>query len=271
MAESQVTSAGYLARRNPTVKAAVALLLSVFLLLAIDPATPLLFLAATLVAGIALGRVPPGQYARAFVPLVLIGLGFVWTNALFATAGPGDTFWPVGPLRVSARGLAFGIAIALRGVAIGALSLTFVLTTDPTGLVVSLVRHARLPFRIGYALLAGYRFLPFLAEEYQQVRLAHRLRGLTLDQSPGARLGAPLRLAFPLLAGAARRAARIGVAMDSRGFSAADGRTRTTLRHVPFGAADALFAVLCLAVAAGLFSLSAAAGWLRLWDGRFAA
>jgi energy-coupling factor transport system permease protein len=264
-------ASGFLGRRNPTVKAAVALVLSVFLLLAIDPATPLLFLAATLLAGTTLGRVPPARYARALVPLVVIGLGFVWTNALFATVAPGDTLWPVGPLRVSARGLAFGIAIALRGVAIGALSVTFVLTTDPTDLVVSLVRHARLPFRIGYALLAGYRFLPFLAEEHEQVRLAHRLRGLGLDSRPLARLAAPLRLAFPLLASAVRRAARIGVAMDSRGFSAASGRTRTTLRHVPLGAADITFGLLSLAVAAGLFSLSAAAGWLRLWDGRFAA
>jgi energy-coupling factor transport system permease protein len=261
----------FLSRRNPTVKGGLVLVLSLLLVLVLDPITPLLFLVPTLAAGVTLGRVPPRAYARAVIPLVMVGLGFVWTNALFAGGGADDVTHAVGPLSVSERGLAFGLAIALRGLAIGALSLTFVLTTDPTDLAVSLVRHAKLPFRIVYALLAGYRFLPFFSAEYAQVRLAQRLRGGGVRRAVVARAGEPFRLLLPLLALAIRRASRIGVAMDSRGFSAADGRTRTTLRVVQLDGRDAVFALATGGAAVGLMWISAAAGWLRLWDGRFAA
>ena len=261
----------FLSRRNPAVKGALVFTLSLLLVLVLDPITPVLFLLPTLAAGIALGRIPVSAYARALMPLALVGVGFVWTNALFAVGAEGDVVRGLGPFRVSERGLAFGTAIALRGIAIGALSVTFVLTTDPTDLAVSLVTHARLPFRIVYALLAGYRFLPFFTAEYAQVRLAQRLRGAVSGGTVPRRLAEPFRLALPLLALAIRRATRIGVAMDSRGFSAADARTRTTYRHVPLDARDAAFVLVTLTAAGLLFALSAAAGWLRFWDGRFSA
>lgn len=260
----------YLARRNPTVKAALAFVLSLVLVLVLDPITPLLFLTLTLGAGLLAGRIPLGAYLRAFVPLVLVGLGFVWTNALFAVTAEGDVTHVLGPFRISERGLAFGTAIALRGLAVGALSVTFVLTTDPTDLAVSLVRHARLPFRIVYALLAGYRFLPYFTAEYAQVRLAQRLRGGG-PSSARRRLTEPARLVLPLLALAIRRATRIGVAMDSRGFSAATSETRTTYRQVPLTWRDALMALITATTAALLIAAGAAGGWLRFWDGRFAA
>jgi energy-coupling factor transport system permease protein len=268
----------YLWRRNPTVKFATVLLLSLCLVLVIDPLTPCLFLALTLLAGVALGRIAPGAYARALAPLLLVALGFVLTNALFAAPPAGGQdgapsvappLWTWGPLRLTLPGLLFGLAIGLRGLAIGALSVTFVLTTDPTDLVVSLIRHGRLPFRIGYALLAGYRFLPFFAQEVEQVRLAQRVRGLVRSASPWARLGASLGAILPLGSSALRRAARVAVAMDSRGFAAT--RRRTYFRHVPLDWRDGLFLVGSGAVAAGLLALGAAGGWLRLWDGRFSA
>jgi energy-coupling factor transport system permease protein len=260
----------YLWRRNPTVKFAAALLLSLLLTLVIDPLTPLLFLGGTLLAGLALGGVRPATYARALAPLLLVAAGFVWSNALFAAApDAAGVLWRWGPFRVSAPGLLFGLGIALRGLAIGALSLTFVLTTDPTDLVVSLIRHGRLPFRIGYSLLAGVRFLPFFAQEYEQVRLAQRVRG-QVEQGPLAfRLQRRAGYLLPLLASAVRRAARVAVAMDSRGFAAA-GR-RTYYREVPLNGWDAAFALATAAFALALLAFSRYAGWLRLWDGRFAA
>jgi energy-coupling factor transport system permease protein len=265
-----VTPQPYLRRRNPAVKAGVALALSLLLTLVIDPLTPLLATAITLAAGTFAGGVAPRAYARALVPLGLVAVGFVWSNALFAvTADAGGATWQLGPLRASEAGLLFGLAIGLRGFAIGALSLTFILTTDPTDLVVSLIRHGRLSYRVGYALLAGFRFLPFFAQEYEQVRLAQRVRGRTGGRPPLARVREPFVYLLPLLSGAVRRAARIAVAMDARGFTAA-GR-RTYFRDVPLGWADLLFAFGALAVYASLFAAGAAGGWLRFWDGRFSA
>lgn len=251
----------YLRRRNPTAKLAVALAISLLLVLVIDPVTPLLFLAATLAAGVALGEIRASTYARAIAPLLAVALGFVWSNALFATPAPGDQIlasW--GPVRISESGLRFGVGIALRGLAIGILSVTFIRSTDPTDLVVSLIHDARLPFRVGYALLAAYRFLPFVAQEYVQIRLAQRVRGVTRSPVAGV---------LPLFATAIRRATRIAVAMDARGFAAA-GR-RTSFRVLPFTYADIAFALVAVAVALALLCAGAAGGWLRFWDGRFSA
>src|SRR5439155_536570 len=114
-----------------------------------------------------------------------------------------------------------------RGLAIGMLSLAFVWTTDPTDLVVSLIAHARLPFRIGYPLLAGYRFLPFFADERAQVRLARRVRGVAPRGPLGGVRDAGGEL-ITLLAEATRRATRIAVAMDARAFAAATRGSRPT-------------------------------------------
>ena len=257
-----------LARRDPAVKFAVVLALSLLLVLVIDPVTPALFLTLTIGAALLLGGVGPALIARALVPLGVIAIGFVWTNALFATTHE-DATWTVGPFRASEAGLRFGIAIALRGLAIGMLSLTFVWTTDPTDLVVSLIRHARLPFRVGYPLLAGYRFLPFFADEYAQVRLARRVRGEAPAQSPLALVRRASGELVTLLSDAVRRATRIAIAMDARAFAAAD--RRTYYRESRVTRADAAFALATLGIAVGILALTAAAGWLRIWDGRFAA
>src|SRR2546428_5228068 len=150
-----------LARLDPAVKLAVVLGLSLLLVLVIDPVTPTLFLAATVAVALAFGGVRPGLIARALVPLGIVAIGFVWTNPLFATSHEPPT-WTLGPLRASEAGLRFGLAIAVRGLAIGMLSLAFVWTTDPTGLLVHLIHHARLPFRLGYPPLPAYRLLPLL-------------------------------------------------------------------------------------------------------------
>ncbi len=257
-----------LADRDPTVKLAVVFVLSLLLVLVIDPVTPALFLAVALFAAMALGGVRPATVGRAIVPLGFVAIGFVWTNAIFAVSHEPAT-WTFGPIRASEAGLRFGLAIALRGLAIGMLSLAFVWTTDPTALVVSLIRHARLPFRIGYPLLAGYRFVPYLADEFEQIRLARRVRGERAGATPAALARRALGEVVTLLADAVRRATRTAIAMDARAFGAA--RTRTYYRETRITRADAIFAATAIAVALLILFVSASAGWLRIWDGRFAA
>lgn len=258
-----------LSRRDPTVKLVLVAVLSLLLVAVIDPVTPLLFLVLTIAAGSIAGRVRTMDLVRSLLPLLVVAAGFAWSNAAFAVPPPGSAVWALGPLRLSDAGLRFGLAIGLRGLAIGALSVVFVRTTDPTSLVVSLIQNGRLPFRIGYAFLAGYRFLPFLGEELERVRLAQRVRGELSPQGPLARLRATGRWVLPLLSEAVRRASRTAVAMDARGFGSATERTYR--RPTPIRASDIVFALMSLAVGFALLAAGAAGGWLRLWDGRFSA
>ena len=260
----------YLRRRNPTVKFTVVLVLSLLLTVVLDPWTPLLLLGITLIAGLWLGRLPLRTYGGALLPLLLIGLGFVWSNALFsAYPDEAGVLARLGPLRVSTPGLVFGTALAVRGLAIGVLSVTFILTTDPTDLIVSLIRHARLPYRLGYPLLAAYRFLPFFRQEYRQIALARRVRGVLEQGFIWQRLWRRAGYIVPLLSSAVRRAAHIAIAMDSRAFAAAT--SRTYYRMVPLTLADGLFAAAAVGVGLAIVGASGYFGWLRLWDGRFIA
>src|SRR5207253_7195353 len=182
----------------------------------------------------------------------------VWSNAVFA-ATQGPATWTIGPVHASEAGLRFGLAIAIRGIAIGMMSLAFVWTTDPTDLVVSLIQHARVPFRIGYPLLAGYRFLPFFADEYAQVRLARRVRG-AVARGPLGRAREAVGELVTLLSDATRRATRIAIAMDARGFAAA--RERTYWREAPLTLGDLVFVIVAIGFVAGLLAFSGAMGWL---------
>jgi len=247
-----------LARRDPTVKLAVILGISLLLIFIVDPVTPALFLAVAIAAALA-GGARPKTIARALVPLTVLGVGFVWSNTVFA-ATQGPATWTIGPIHLSEPGLRFGLAIAIRGIAIGILSLTFVWTTDPTDLVVSLIRHARLPFRIGYPLLAGYRFLPFFTDEYAQVRLARQVRGARPRGLLGRGREAVGEL-VTLLSDATRRATRIAIAMDARGFAAATERTYYRDARLAWG--DAVFVVGAAIATTALLMLSAWIGALR--------
>jgi energy-coupling factor transport system permease protein len=247
-----------LAQRDPTVKLAVILGISLLLIFIVDPVTPALFLAVAIAVALA-GGARPKTIARALVPLTVLGVGFVWSNTVFA-ATQGPATWTIGPIHLSEPGLRFGLAIAIRGIAIGILSLTFVWTTDPTDLVVSLIRHARLPFRIGYPLLAGYRFLPFFTDEYAQVRLARQVRGARPRGLLGRGREAVGEL-VTLLSDATRRATRIAIAMDARGFAAATERTYYRDARLAWG--DAIFVVGAAIATTALLMLSAWIGALR--------
>jgi len=247
-----------LARRDPTVKLAVVFAISLLLILIVDPVTPSLFLVVAI--GVALaGGTRPATILRALVPLSILGVGFVWSNAVFA-ATQGPATWTIGPVHASESGLRFGLAIAIRGMAIGLFSLAFVWTTDPTDLVVSLIQHARVSFRIGYPLLAGYRFLPFFTDEYAQVRLARRVRG-AVPRGPLGRAREAVGELVTLLSDATRRATRIAIAMDARAFAAAT--RRTYYRETRLTWDDALFVLAAAVTTTALLVLSAWLGSLR--------
>ncbi len=260
----------WLCRRNPTAKLAAHLLLSLLLTVVFDPVTPLAFLVAALVVGRLGARIPLRLFLRALAPVALLGATLVLSYALFAATTPGTQglgLWTWGPVTATARGATIGLSLAERGMAIAAFTLVVVLSTDPTSLVRSLVQQARLPARLAYPALAAYRFLPLLQEEYETIRLARRLRGQGRRRGPLAAFRERAGLLVPLLAGAIRRAERVAVAMDSRGFNGR--RPRTHYRLTRFNAADAWMLAGTVALGGGLLIVSATLGVLRVWLGGF--
>ncbi|WP_125130211.1 energy-coupling factor transporter transmembrane component T [Microbacterium sp. 10M-3C3] len=244
---------GALGGLNPLAKLAAPLPAMLVLVFVRDLTTPLLF-AALAYAVLAVGARWSGRLALVLLVAVPVAVGVLGSAlALWADAArlpPSPVVLDVGGVALTAGALEVGYATATRLGAIASLALIGGLTTSGADLVRSLVQQARVPYRIGYAALAGIRFVPRFGRELEQIRRAHRVRGAR--PGPLAALARGAGSVVPLLAGGIRHAERVALAMDARAFGAHP--TRTERYVVPFRARD-------LAFMAGFWTLSAALLW----------
>jgi energy-coupling factor transport system permease protein len=256
----------FLHRVTPSAKLVVAASIMLAVTLVFDPVTPALLVGLALMLLRTLGRISLHTIGRALWPAIVAALGFFWVAVAFPRANEAATVVAqLGPLAVTSEALWRGGAISLRVLCFAVYSMLFVLTTDPTDVMLALVQHWRVPASIAYAALAAYRFVPLFATEAESIRLAHRVRGLGEGRGLGGRVEVARRFAIPLLASAIRRAERVAIAMESKGF---DGHSpRTYFRTLHWSTIDVLFLVAMLAAFAGIFALSRSLGFLQLWDG----
>ena len=225
----------WLTGRNPTVKLALLFACSAVTLFLLDPVT-LAVLYVVAVLGVAVTtHAGARRLLVAQLPFVAFGVGLVVVNAL---SRPGTPVLTGLPVRVTAEGLVVGLALALRTLVIGVLSVGFLLSTPPQLLMTSLTQQARLSPRISYAMLAGYRLLHVLPQQWQTIRDAHAVRA-PLDRRGRPAFGprAFARSAFALLVVSIRAGERIALALESRGLGSGP---RTTWRPVPLDRRDLL-------------------------------
>jgi len=220
-----------LAQAHPLAKIAAAFVLMLALFVTIDPVTPTLVLIAE-AAAIPLIGIPPRALLRRALPVFIAALGIGFFNALLS----GD--------------VAGGVATALRLVGIAIAGIVAVASIDPTDLADALVEHLHAPRRFTVGALAAFRLMPLFADEWQTIALARRARGLET-----ARVAAFFSMTRSLLVAAIRRATRLAVAMDGRGF--ADPGCHTFARPRAFARRDwwliaSSFAVATLATGASI-------------------
>jgi len=247
-----------LARRNPSVKLLLMLVVSVAVMFVLDPVTPsVLFLVAF--AATAIGaRMPVASLARSLAPFLLFAFSVFVVNVL---TRPGEVLWQAGMLRVTSEGILVGLALAGRTMLTGLLAVAFLSSTDGVALVNSLHQQARLNVRVAYAILAGYRMLQDLGTEWTTIRQAQLVRcPLGRTGRPTARLRRLLASVFALLVGSIRRGERVAHTLELRGL----GRTpRTVWQPVPLGRADVWFAIVVLVTLAAILAAAGASGVLR--------
>ena len=229
-----------LGRMSPLVKLAIAVGWFVALASTTRIAPPLVLATIVLALALAVGRVNAVALARAVAPLWLVAASIGMFNAVFAAANTDPAALElarIGPLRLTEPGLAAGVGLAARVVAIAAVGATFAQTTDSTRLVDSLVQQARAPERFAYGALAAYQAVPRFAEDLVTLRQARRIRGLRGTLRP--------RLLVGLLVLAIRHGDRMALAMDARGFGRGE---RTHYRDVRWTRLDAIAAAVGFAV-----------------------
>jgi energy-coupling factor transport system permease protein len=248
-----------LGRRNPVAKLAGAFGLVFVLIVAADPVTAAVALAAELLV-VPLAGIRYGVLLRRLAPLVIAALGVFVVTLLFTTRRGGAELLP----GVTVESLNTSLGMALRLVALALPGVLAFASTDPTDLADSLIQQARVPARFAIGALAAWRLAPLLAAEWEALTLARRARGIDAGRSPVARVRLFANTTFALLVGAIRRGTRLAAAMDARGFDS--GLPRTVARPQRFGAADGLLVAGCLAVGAVAVGVSVALGTFRpLW------
>ncbi|WP_298591626.1 energy-coupling factor transporter transmembrane protein EcfT [uncultured Kocuria sp.] len=259
MAPSSRTS--LLGRTNAVVKLAGALLLTVVLLLSADPVTSgTVLLGEVLLLALA-GQHPFALLRRAW-PVVVAALVSGWGTALLAEDS-GPVLLDLGVTGISAGSVAAGAAIALRGLALALPGLMLVLTTDPTDLADGLAQTLRLPARFVLASLAALRLVGVMVSEWATLAMARRARGAGSGYGPVGALREFGGQAFTLLVQSLRRATRLSVTMEARGFGAGP---RTWARVPGYSWRDAVVLAGCAAAAAAGPAVSVLLGTHRfIW------
>jgi energy-coupling factor transport system permease protein len=248
-----------LAAANPVAKLLAAVLLMAVLLVSVDAITALVVLAGLAVALPFSGLPLPALAARTWpIPIAALSVGVL--NVLFADPA-GAELIRIGPIVIGSQNVASGIGLGLRLMAVASCGVLAVATTEPTRLADSLIQQLHLSPRFAVGALAAARLVPMVAAEWQILSLARRARGV----STGSPLNA-LRLLFgkvlALLVGAVRRAGRLAVAMEARGFGTRP--CRTIARPERIERRD-----LLLVAAATVLGLAAVAVSLALGSWRF--
>lgn len=209
----------WLGQRCPTVLLALLVLVSAVSVLILDIRTLGILYGALVVGVLATARIGVRRLLLAQIPFAGFGLGVVMVNAL---SRPGTELWPHLPVRVSAEGIAIGIALALRTLVIGVGAVAFTHVTEPKRLMMSLIRHAHVSPCYAYALLAGHRLLDTLPAQWRtlaQARLIRRANAPRGKQGRRLTLREHASCAFALLVGAIRSSERIAFTLESRGLA----------------------------------------------------
>lgn len=250
MIEHYQRSNHFLQRVNPTLKLISVLSVIFFMIVIFDPWTPLILLVLTLSAVAVLGGVSIRFLLLILLPFSFFAFSFVWISVAFPDERGQTILFSIGSMPVAKENLVIGISLGLRSIVFASWSLLFVLTTEPSKFMLSLIQHCKLPPRFGYGMMAAYQFLPLFKQELDQVRAAHRIRGLGEPRGIVGRFKETKRYIIPLLASAIRKAERVAIAMESKGF---DGSRKRSFYHVvPWTKYDLIFSIGVITLYTGL-------------------
>ena len=201
-------------------------------------------------------RVPVRRLLLATSP-VLLAVPLTGVSIALYGRASGREWFDLGFAHVTDGSLVLALATMLRVLAVGLPSVALFVRVDPTDLADGLAQVLRLPARFVLGALAAIRMMTLLGQDWRQLAMARRARGL----GDGPRLRRAASMSFALLVVALRRATTLAVAMESRGFGA-PGR-RTWARPARLGGRE--WGMIAVLVGIGVVSIavSVAAGTWR--------
>ncbi|ROR31157.1 energy-coupling factor transport system ATP-binding protein [Curtobacterium sp. JUb34] len=233
---------------QPVASLVGVLALGVCLVLSLDVVSAAVALALEL-ALLPLLRLPVRTLLLRVSP-VLVAVPLTAVSIALYGRPSGREWFDFGFAHVTDGSLTLALATALRVLAVGLPAVALFVRVDPTDLADGLAQVLRLPARFVLGALAAIRMMTLLVDDWRQLAMARRARGL----ADTGRLRRGASMAFALLVLALRRATTLAVAMESRGFGA-PGR-RTWARVARFAGPE--WAMVAVLVGIGVVSIAVA-------------
>ncbi|WP_307861011.1 ATP-binding cassette domain-containing protein [Curtobacterium flaccumfaciens] len=204
---------------QPVASLVGVLALGVCLVLSLDVVSAAVALAVEL-ALLPLLRLPVRTLLLRVSP-ILVAVPLTAVSIALYGRPSGREWFDFGFAHVTDGSLTLALATALRVLAVGLPAVALFIRVDPTDLADGLAQVLRLPARFVLGALAAIRMMTLLVDDWRQLAMARRARGL----ADTGRLRRGASMAFALLVLALRRATTLAVAMESRGFGAPGRRT----------------------------------------------
>ncbi|NQD42551.1 ATP-binding cassette domain-containing protein [Glutamicibacter halophytocola] len=241
----------WLAKINPLAKLGAVAAATLPLITTLDWVSALVVVAATILAFPLAGLSPARFFKRAW-PLLIAGVVAAWGIALVGQDS-GAVYAQLGIFSITEGSVHGGIATGLRAFALALPCILLLATTNPSDLGGALSQQLRVPHRFVLGALAGMRLLGLMVEEFATLGLARRARGVGSFGTVAQRISAKLGQCLALLVQALRRAGRLAVTMEAKGFGIGQ---RTWIRTATFTSKDA--AVLLAGIVLGTVAVGAA-------------
>lgn len=216
----------FLHHRNPVIKLLLLAIVTIIVCLSYFPVLPIITFCLAFILTWTAGKIPLKELLHRLLLFVIISIFFMISMLLLRGLNDEpDLIFRLFIFRWTERDLVHSISLGFRILALVTMSMSFVLTTRPRDLVLSLILQCKIPVIHGYATMAAYRFLPELQSQVEIIHLAQEIRGIPWNKGIISRFTSPFRVLLPLLCVAARRGERIACAMESRGLGRDSKRT----------------------------------------------
>ncbi|MBP2651426.1 MAG: cobalt transport protein [Firmicutes bacterium] len=251
---------------NPTAKLISNFIVLIVSVMVFDPKTMVMIFVINVFFGV-ITKSFNKKNLKALIPLAFFALGMLWMNAAWAKVDNPNIIGCLGPINFTDKGLIVGLSLCFRVLTIGISSIIFTANTEPNDLILSLIKQCHLSPGIAYGILTAFRFLPSMEADLALINAAHRIRNAKKKQWY-LKKNRWYRNAIPLLATNIRKAERVALAMEARGFE--NNMQRTYYKTVYWKKTDTIFVLLTVAIVMLILSFSAYRGWLisfQRWQG----
>jgi len=243
-----------------------AKLMPIFLVLVLalltDSLVFYLAITATLIASLLLSGVRPSVLLSNFKPiLLLVAITFLYHVVFYR----GDSavlvsFWGWG---ISEEALYKALFFSMRLVVFVSMAFLMTLTNSPSDLAEAVAKLLRPLRKVGVPvydlaliLFIAIRFVPILFDEFQAIKNAQTIRGVSFSGSLPARIKKLSYIILPVFVSAIGRADDLAVAMEARGYRS--GAERTFYSHTQFGRDEVWFMILTTIGIVAVFVLTRA-------------